>query len=139
MPTEKPRSRLVWRGRKTVQEIVNRLHERERILLVLPAGFHHAVSVHLVGDVRRTVRPMSRALTQHSKGLHALKGCASSQSCVSRWHALECPRGCARLRRRFFSSPGTLRHGGGGIIFAVLRPLLLELLSHSPLGIEPSE
>jgi hypothetical protein len=50
MPTAKPRSRLVWRGTKTVQEIVNRLHERERILLVLPAGFHHAVSVHLVGD-----------------------------------------------------------------------------------------
>jgi hypothetical protein len=50
MPTEKPRSRLVWRGKKTVQEIVNRLHERERILLVLPAGFHHAVSVHLFGD-----------------------------------------------------------------------------------------
>jgi hypothetical protein len=47
MPTEKPRSRLVWRGNKTVEEIVNRLRERERILLVLPAGFHHAMSVHL--------------------------------------------------------------------------------------------
>jgi hypothetical protein len=50
MPTEKPRSRLVWRGKKTVEEIVERLHRRERILLVLPAGFHHAVSVHLVGE-----------------------------------------------------------------------------------------
>jgi hypothetical protein len=50
MPSEKPRSRLVWRGTKTVQEIIDRLHERKRILLVLPAGFHHAVSVHLVGD-----------------------------------------------------------------------------------------
>ena len=36
MPTQKPRSRLVWRGKKTVQEIVNRLHERERILLCVP-------------------------------------------------------------------------------------------------------
>jgi hypothetical protein len=50
MPIGKPRSRLVWRGKKTVQEIIDRLHERERILLVLPVGFHHAVTVHLVGD-----------------------------------------------------------------------------------------
>jgi len=47
MPTQKPRLRLVWRGEKTVQEIIDRLHDGERILLVLPAGFHHAVSVHL--------------------------------------------------------------------------------------------
>ena len=50
MPTQKPRSRLMWRGKKTVEEIIDRLHNRERILLVLPAGFHHAVSVHLAAD-----------------------------------------------------------------------------------------
>jgi hypothetical protein len=50
MPTQKPRTRLLWQGKKTVQEIVDRLHERQRILLVFPAGFHHAVSVHLAAD-----------------------------------------------------------------------------------------
>jgi hypothetical protein len=39
MPAHKPRLRLVWRGKKTVQEIIDRLQERERILLILPAGF----------------------------------------------------------------------------------------------------
>jgi hypothetical protein len=47
---EKPRVRLTWKGHETVREIVSRLHERRRVLVALPAGFHHTVRVHLRDD-----------------------------------------------------------------------------------------
>jgi hypothetical protein len=50
MPIQKVRTRLMWRGQETVQQIIDRLRKRERTLLVLPAGFHHAVNVSVRGD-----------------------------------------------------------------------------------------
>jgi hypothetical protein len=45
MPTRKIRTRLRWSGRDTVQEILRRLPAREHMVLTLPPGFHHAVTV----------------------------------------------------------------------------------------------
>jgi hypothetical protein len=50
MAMKKTRTRLMWRGQETVREILDSLHKRERTLLVLPAGFHHAVNVSVSGD-----------------------------------------------------------------------------------------
>jgi hypothetical protein len=50
MPTQKVRARLRWKGKESVQEILARLDDRERMLLLLPAGFHHTVSVAVSGD-----------------------------------------------------------------------------------------
>jgi hypothetical protein len=52
MPIPKPRTRLFWRGKDTVEEILDRLHEREHTLVILPAGFHHALSVSVSADDR---------------------------------------------------------------------------------------
>jgi hypothetical protein len=61
MPMHKPRTRLTWRGKDTVEEILSRLDKRERTLVVLPAGFHHAVSVSVSGD-REVHGPVDVAL-----------------------------------------------------------------------------
>src|SRR5690242_11310891 len=45
MPRQKIRVRLRWKGAESLPEILSRLRARERVLLVLPAGFHHALSV----------------------------------------------------------------------------------------------
>jgi hypothetical protein len=50
MPMHKPRARLTWRGKDTVREILSRLHKRERTLVTLPAGFHHALTVSVSGN-----------------------------------------------------------------------------------------
>ena len=52
MPMEKPRVRLIWRGKETIREILRRLHEGHRVRVALPAGFHHTVCVQLAGDPR---------------------------------------------------------------------------------------
>jgi hypothetical protein len=36
---------LHWKGAESLPEILRRLRARERVLLILPAGFHHALSV----------------------------------------------------------------------------------------------
>jgi hypothetical protein len=36
---------LHWKGAESLPEILRRLRARERVLLNLPAGFHHALSV----------------------------------------------------------------------------------------------
>lgn len=45
MAREKIRVRLHWKGAESLPEILRRLRARERVLLILPAGFHHALSV----------------------------------------------------------------------------------------------
>ena len=47
MPMQKPRARLRWRGKESVQEILSSFDKRDRVLLILPAGFHHALTVRL--------------------------------------------------------------------------------------------
>jgi hypothetical protein len=57
MPTEKTRAHLRWKGMETVQEILERLHERERLLIALPPGLHNALCVRLSarGDMHAPV------------------------------------------------------------------------------------
>jgi hypothetical protein len=47
---QKLRNRLFWRGEDTVQAILDRLHEREHTVVILPPGFHHALSTSVSAD-----------------------------------------------------------------------------------------
>ena len=80
MPMKKVRARLRWKGSESVPEILSRLDERERVLLILPSGFHHAVSSS-VGSEDALHGPLDVALNDAAferlvriRGLSALAG-----------------------------------------------------------------
>jgi hypothetical protein len=49
MPLQKPSVRVSWRGEESLEQILTAMENGERILVTLPAGFHHAVTARLSG------------------------------------------------------------------------------------------
>ena len=47
MPLQKPSVRVSWRGEESLEQILAAMENGERILVTLPAGFHHAVTARL--------------------------------------------------------------------------------------------
>jgi hypothetical protein len=48
----KPQARLHWRGAETIREIAERLVKREKVTVLLPHGFHHALCVRVAATER---------------------------------------------------------------------------------------